>query len=87
VSGCDHKGPVEIMAMAEELLRAQGIAPEKWPGLKVRHAENTPGGMWASVVIDIERRGGEWVVTRLDRNREALREPAGLRVLTSVPRG
>ena len=80
---CDHKGPLEVMTMAEEMLRARGVAEDAWPGMKVRHAENTPGGMWASVVIDIERRGDQWIVTRLDRNKETLAEPEGLRVLES----
>ena len=78
---CDHKGPIEIMAMAEEWLREQGVAQDRWPGITVRHAENTPGGMWASVVIDIERRGDQWIVTKLDRNKEQLSEPEGLRRL------
>ena len=81
-SRCEHKGPVEIMAMAEEWLREQGISEERWSGLKVRHAENTPGTMWESVVIDIERRGTEWIVTKLDRNREPLHEQEGLRLVT-----
>ncbi|HEX6178524.1 MAG TPA: hypothetical protein VF057_09190 [Thermoanaerobaculia bacterium] len=82
MSGCDHKGPVEIMSLAETWLRDRGIYEEQWPGMTVRHAENTPGGMWASVVIDIERRGNQWIVTKLDRNREPLSEPEGLRVVS-----
>jgi len=56
------------MTMAEAWLQERGVPPERWPGLKFRHAENTPGERWRSVVIDIERRGAEWIVTRLDRN-------------------
>ena len=81
MSGCDHKGPVEIMSMAEAWLRDQGIGEERWAGMTIRHAENTPGGMWGSVVIDIERRGNAWIVTKLDRNREPLSEAEGLRVV------
>ena len=76
---CDHLGPQEIMDMAEEHLRALGLPHERWRGAQVRHAENTPGGMWASIVIELERRGDEWIVTRLDRNREPVAE-TGLRV-------
>jgi len=43
--------------------------------MKIRHAENTPGQRWSSVVIDIERRGEEWIVTQIDRRNESL--PAG----------
>ena len=60
--------------MAEKRLRDLGLTQERWRGARVRHAENTPDGMWASVVIELERRGDEWIVTRLDRNREPVSE-------------
>ena len=75
---CSHKGPPEIIAEAEVWLREQGFEPDRWAGVKVRHGENTPGAMWESVVVEIERRGSEWIVTRLDRNRKPLDEPPGL---------
>jgi hypothetical protein len=71
---CDHLGPPEVITMAEDHLRALGLPVERWSGTRVRHAENTPDGTWASVVIELERRGDEWIVTRLDRNREPVRE-------------
>lgn len=37
--------------------------------------------MWESVVIEIERRGADWVVTRLDRNKMPLDEPPGLKLV------
>jgi hypothetical protein len=70
---CDHLGPPDVIELAERDLRARGAADGS--DAAYRHGENTPGGMWASVVIEIERRGREWIVTRLDRNREPL--PAG----------
>ena len=69
---CEHLGPVEFFAMAEDSLKEKGIAPERWPGTKFRHGENLEGGMWASVVMEAERRGDQWIVTRLDRNKERL---------------
>ena len=60
------------MSMAEAWLRERGVPQEKWNGLKFRHSENTPGERWGSVVIDIERRGAEWIVTRLDRNTDVV---------------
>lgn len=81
MSSCAHKNPPEIITAAESWLRDQGIPPERWAGLKVRHSENTPGTMWESVVIEIERRGADWVVTRLDRNRTPLDEPGGLKLV------
>ena len=67
---CDHKGGPELIEMAEEYLRGRGLSD--WRGLKFRWSENLDGGMWASVVVEIERRGDQWVVTRLDRNRDAI---------------
>ena len=40
--------------------------------------------MWASVVVEVERRGDQWIVVRLDRNREALpTAETGFRQLSS----
>jgi hypothetical protein len=69
---CDHLGPEDVIAAAEDWLRQRAIPLQRWPGARARHGENTPGGMWASVMIEVECRGSEWVVTRLDRNREPL---------------
>jgi hypothetical protein len=75
---CDHLGPAEVIALAEEDLTRRGIALAD--DLRYRHSENTPEGMWASVVIEIERRNGQWIVTRLDRNKDTVPE-TGLRQL------
>jgi hypothetical protein len=68
---CDHAGPQEIITMAEELLRSQGA--EAAPGTKFRWAENHDG-FFASAITEVERRGDQWVVTRLDRSKEKLPE-------------
>ncbi len=67
---CDHVGPPELIEMAEAHLAEGGVAAEQ--GMCFRWSENPPDGMWASIVIEIERRGEQWIVTRLDRNREKL---------------
>jgi hypothetical protein len=69
---CDHLGPPDVIELAERDLRARGVDATEWNGIVYRHAENTPDGMWGSVVIEVERRDGEWIVIRLDRNRDAL---------------
>ena len=69
---CDHKGAPELIEMAESHLRERSIDNAQWPGLKFRWAENLDGGMWASVIVEIERRGEQWIVTRLDRNKDAV---------------
>lgn len=69
---CDHKGGPELIEMAEEQLRTEGLPLAEWPGLRFRWAENLTDSMWASVIVEIERRGEQWVITRLDRNRETV---------------
>lgn len=63
------------MERAEAWLRERGVPETKWIGMRIRHSENTPGGQWASVVIEIERRDGKWIVTEIDRRFEPLSEP------------
>jgi hypothetical protein len=67
---CDHIGPTELIEMAEADLRERDVAPAD--GMCFRWSENPVDGMWASIVTEIERRSGQWIVTRLDRNREPL---------------
>ena len=71
---CDHKGAPELIEMAEAHLLDGNVDVTQWPGLNFRWSENLDGGMWASVVVEIERRGDQWIVTRLDRNKEAVAE-------------
>jgi hypothetical protein len=56
--------------MAEADLRERGISAAN--GMRFRWSENPADGMWASIVTEIERRGEQWIVMRLDRNRETL---------------
>lgn len=70
--GCDHKGGPELIEMAEAHLRAGNVDAAEWPGRRFRWSENLDGGMWASVIVEVERRGEQWIVTRLDRRAEPL---------------
>ena len=82
--GCDHSDAPEVFKRAEEWLEQRGIPQERWPGMRIRHGENTPGGRWESVVMDIERRGAEWWVTSIDRRGDALPESGvGLSTISS----
>ena len=67
---CDHKGGPELIEMAEQHLREHQLSPA--PGMRFRWSENLDGAMWASVIVEIERRGDAWIVTRLDRGQDHL---------------
>lgn len=67
---CDHVGGPELIEMAETHLRDRGLTVE--PGLRFRWSENLTDSIWAAVTLEIERRGEQWIVTRLDRSREPL---------------
>ena len=69
---CDHKGGPELIEMAEQHLREHGLAPA--PGMRFRWSENVDGGTWASVIVEVERRGDAWIVVRLDRRQDPLSE-------------
>jgi len=71
---CEHVGGPELIEMAEAHLREKGVPESEWPGLTFRWSENLEEGMWASVVLEIEHQGDQWIVTRLDRNREKVEE-------------
>ena len=71
-----------MIEMAEEHLRSHSIPPAAWPGSRFRYTQNLEDSMWASVCVEVERRGDQWVVTRLDRNGEPAPETdTGFRVL------
>jgi hypothetical protein len=77
---CDHIGGPELIELAEAHLRREQIAEGRWEGLRFRWSENPAEGIWASIVIEIERREGQWIVSRIDRNREPVAE-VGFRAL------
>jgi hypothetical protein len=67
---CDHIGPTELIEMAETHLRERNVVAMN--GMRFRWSENPTEGMWASIVTEVERRDDQWIVARLDRNREPL---------------
>jgi hypothetical protein len=77
---CDHVGGPELIEMTERHLREAHVDESQWPGRKFRWSENLEDGMWASVILEIERRDDQWVVTRLDRSAEKVAE-VGFRAL------
>jgi hypothetical protein len=71
---CDHIGGPELIELAEAHLLRERVPRDQWEELRFRWSENPAEGMWASIVIEIERREGQWIVTRIDRNREPVAE-------------
>ncbi|HEX7420622.1 MAG TPA: hypothetical protein VF505_12095 [Thermoanaerobaculia bacterium] len=79
---CDHVGGPELIEMAEQHLRSNGVPAAAWKGSKFRYTQNLDDSMWASVCVEIERRGDQWIVTRLDRSKESAPAPeTGFRVI------
>ena len=64
---CNHLGPIEIMQLVESTLQGERVAEETWEGMVFGFGENVTGSQWASVYTEIERRGGRWIVTKIDR--------------------
>lgn len=79
---CNHLGPIEIMQLAEDRLRAEGLAEVDWEGLAFGWGEDVTGSQWASVYTEIERRGESWTVTKIDRRTTTIGYDAGLRRVT-----
>jgi hypothetical protein len=55
------------MQLAEEQLREAAVPEETWDGAVFGFGENVEGSQWTAVYTEIERRGGTWVVTKIDR--------------------
>ena len=72
--GCDHKGAPELIEMAEEHLRSEGVPESQWTGRSFRWSENVDGGTWASVIVEIRRGEDDWIATRLDRMKSRIEE-------------
>ncbi len=71
-----------MIEMAEEHLRSRGLPAAQWSGSKFRYTQNIAEGMWASVCVEIERRGDQWIITRIDRSRRPAPEAeTGFKVL------
>jgi hypothetical protein len=82
---CEHVGPVELIEMAEGKLRERGVDEAQWPGAIFRWSENVTGGTWASVILEVERRGEQWTVIRIERLPQPLPEgETGLRRVSGL---
>lgn len=57
--------------MAEAHLAGKDVPTSEWSGLRFAWGENVET-MWRSVWLEVERRGDQWVVTKIDRNEDPL---------------
>jgi hypothetical protein len=72
---CDHTGPAELIELAERYLRERNVPLDQWTGARVAWRENVAEPTyWTSVALEVERRGDEWIVTRLDRSNDTIAE-------------
>lgn len=74
-NGCDHIGGPELIEMAERHLAERDSPDSTWNGLRFGWGEDVDSPWWKSVYIEIERRGEDWVVTRIDRSNDPI-DPA-----------
>jgi len=74
---------MEIMQMAEDRLRGEGVPESEWNGLSFGWGEDVTGSQWTSVYTEIERRGESWIVTKIDRRTEPIGEDEGLKQVSS----
>ena len=70
--GCDHIGGPELIEMAEKHLVERAVPAAGWPGLRFGWGEDVDSPFWKSVYIEIERRGDDWIVTRIDRSNDPI---------------
>ncbi len=77
MGGCSHVGPSELVAMAEKYLGKYQVAAQAWSGCKFGYGDNVEMPTHRSVYVEIERRGQDWVVTRLDRRPEPYKDGEG----------
>ncbi len=69
--GCEHKQPKDLMELAEAHLSEKGVPEASWDGMRFAWGENVDT-MWKSVWMEMERRGDEWIVTKIDRSETPL---------------
>ena len=72
--GCDHFGGPELIEMSEAYLRERNVPQESWSGSRFGWGEEVDSPYWKSVYLEVERRGADWVITKIDRLNESLEE-------------
>jgi len=83
---CDHFQPGDLARLAEDFLKAKGLAEPLWDGCRFGHGGGGGSGPFKSVYMEVERRGGAWVAVKLDRRKEDMPpEQRGFKVVSLSP--
>src|SRR4051812_32603228 len=69
---CDHFQPGDLAKLAEEYLAGKSVPSERWEGSRFRYGAGGGSGPFKAVVIEVERKKGNWVAVKLDRRKEEL---------------
>lgn len=79
---CDHFQPADLARLAEAYLTGKAIPPEQWEGTRFGYGAGGGSGPFKAVIMEVERRQGNWVAVRLDRKKTELSQAeAGFRVV------
>jgi hypothetical protein len=79
---CDHFQPADLARLAEDYLKGKGVPSERWEGTRFGYGAGGGSGPFKAVIMEVERRQGNWVAVRLDRRKVELTEAeAGFKVV------
>jgi hypothetical protein len=79
---CDHFQPADLARLAEEYLNGKAVPPERWEGARFRYGAGGGSGPFKAVIMEVERRQGNWVAVRLDRMKTELgHDEAGFKIV------
>jgi hypothetical protein len=69
---CLHFQPADLIALTEKTLRETGVPEEAWEGRRFRWAGPIDSPPFTGLVLECKRKGGDWVLTKLDRRKDGV---------------
>ncbi len=80
---CEHFQPADLVALAEQHLRAQGIPEAEWEGRRFEWGGAIDSPPFTGLLLGCKRKDGQWVVTKIDRRKDGVpADQAGFRETT-----